>query len=693
MSIAQQTPFASKAPRRIPSTVRLGPEVVNNLCTRSDIKEAPSDKGQSAAGLLFGAAEQDVLRVEAFKAFPAAASTENGSHKREWLDAVFERSLVTAKTDPELTSLHLVGWYWIRCPDDIAPLFESDIEFHNRRFRRATDVALILRPKQLAGPSIELYSRSSSKPAISKQDYRSGSLLLGNGARVDAPKNVVMRETIDDDYYLRVFQVLDSLDSAEKRERRRKIALRLKTMMPSSFKPAWIRTRFAPAVETTAPESSGLRAKATISMIPPPDPSTSSQVNSRLSLTRSAQTKLRWISSSAVLVVLATGVALTWVYARPLLSALPVNALFHRMGGNTPFDMRVEPQGGGSLLVRWDAHSAAMQSAKHATIQIDDGHEHRSLQLDSSEVATGSILYTPISRDLTFRLEVLDGKGLPTSESMRVVNGSKSALAAHTLPNAQPNAQPGTLAKIPPINTEKPRLRQFDTASHPKATPPAVIEQNPSGAGIRSARNASPPPVNASIPPATKSPLAPVQASARSETTAARLTRTPTQENIEPERKAGAIRNPATIKATESTAGERRSMKTDSSPRGPEPRKTVQDLPPAQSPVSSPQHPVTKNAESTKYVPARPLEQVIPSARDLGSPSGATNVEIEVRINEEGRVIQARVANNRPNNELLTRAAIAAAKEWVFEPAKMYGKSVVSDHTIIFHFQPQVGQQ
>jgi TonB family protein len=87
------------------------------------------------------------------------------------------------------------------------------------------------------------------------------------------------------------------------------------------------------------------------------------------------------------------------------------------------------------------------------------------------------------------------------------------------------------------------------------------------------------------------------------------------------------------------------------------------------------------------------LKQVIPSVKNLGSPSGAADVEVEVRIDDSGHVTQARVMKNRSNNEFLSSAALTAAKEWIFEPAKMYGKGVISDHTIIFHFQPQMEQQ
>jgi TonB family protein len=70
-----------------------------------------------------------------------------------------------------------------------------------------------------------------------------------------------------------------------------------------------------------------------------------------------------------------------------------------------------------------------------------------------------------------------------------------------------------------------------------------------------------------------------------------------------------------------------------------------------------------------------------------------TNIEVAVRIDDGGRVAEAHVVNNGSNdNKPLMNAALAAAKEWIFEPAKVHGKSVPSDHAIEFHFRPQAGQ-
>jgi TonB family protein len=644
MSVIEQTVRTSNSPRRIPATVRLGSEVVNDLCIRLRSETAAVGDDQAAVGLLFGTAVQDTLSVKAFKAFFPADSAETGSSQRECLDAAFERSLATAKTDQDLTNLELVGWYCIRRPGDIAPLSESDIEFHNRRFRRATDVALLLKPKQHAGASIdliELYSRSSLNAALSRQDYRSGSLLLAGSADVNTASDVTMRGNIDDEYYLKVFQTLDSLDRAEKRQGWKRIALWLKAIRPLSLRPKSMRTRLARAIDPTAPDTSSVPANATNRMLP----------------AARSQTKLSWILPAA-LVVLAMGLAFGWFYARPLFSRLPVNALFLRTSASTPFNMRVEPQTGGSLLVKWDTGSAAVQAAKKGIVQIDDGSEHHDVPLDSNEVANGSILYTPISKDLTFRLQVFGGDGTSTFESMRVVNGSKSTLAPHTVPNARSR----TLAKT-------------------------AIEKGRSEATTRPNGGAP----GQSVHPAATSSSASVDKPNPSATTASRAMRPPTRNVSEPKPKSQALQNPVSIDSAKSPAGEPLPAKRNSSPGKPESSKTVQDVHSTQS-----QSGIVNDPTSMRYVPPRPLKQVMPSAMDLTSSAwyGASDIEVEVRIDDEGRVTAAQVVNTGYNsNERLTNAALAAAREWIFEPAQMHGKNVVSYHTIKFHFHPHVGQQ
>jgi TonB family protein len=598
MNVVEQTTYTSKSPRRIPSTVRFGAQVLTEFWTQLEDGKARAEGSQSIAGLLFGISEHDLLRVKVLRPVPVDTAEE-----RPHAGTTFERSLAAAQADPELLSLHLVGWYRFRCPDDVTPLTDSDIEFHNRRFRRATDIAVILKPKEHGGisiDSVDLYGRSSSNTAISSQDYRFGSLLLGDGTHFDAPKDVLMKESVADDYDLRVLQVLDSIDRVERREAWKRLALRFKAIVPLGLRPKWMRTT---EIDPTALSSRRLN---------PP------------SRTGSAVTRLGGVAAGVFIV--AFGVALAWLYGRPLLSSLP-SALFHGASASAPLNMRVEPQVGGTLLVKWDAHSAAARSAKSGSVQIDDGSEHHDLSLDPNQIANGSVLYTPVSKDLTFQLRVVETDGTPVSESMRIVNGSKAALATHLIPGARPK----TAAITASVSKEKRGSPKSDTSFHAKTRP---------------------------------------------------LT--------EPAKDQPSEKAPSRLEASANLVTARRSPVTS----------TVASTPSANgSPTATPRSTNAATANGPRpaqYVAPRPLKQVMPNAinpTSLAFP-GPTEVEVEVRIDDQGRVTEARLLDSRPYNyEIFTNAALAAAKEWIFEPAKMYGKNVPSSHSIKFHFHSQIARQ
>jgi len=96
------------------------------------------------------------------------------------------------------------------------------------------------------------------------------------------------------------------------------------------------------------------------------------------------------------------------------------------------------------------------------------------------------------------------------------------------------------------------------------------------------------------------------------------------------------------------------------------------------------------------FVPPRPLNMVQPDVGRLNRViGGAFEINVIVSIDENGRVIDARVPNPAANlTATLVDECIAAAKSWKFEPAKLRGRNVSSDHRIKFRFHPnQIGAE
>ncbi len=90
------------------------------------------------------------------------------------------------------------------------------------------------------------------------------------------------------------------------------------------------------------------------------------------------------------------------------------------------------------------------------------------------------------------------------------------------------------------------------------------------------------------------------------------------------------------------------------------------------------------------YRPPRPLKQVLPKVNTLppGVADGVGEVRVAVRVNENGRVIDAHLIEGKKRiGPLLTNVSLAAARQWVFEPASLHGKNIASEHTILFQFR------
>lgn len=690
---------------------------MNELCHALGNLKAGSEKGVGAAGLLFGTVEQDFVNVERCKPF-SASITES---RRDYLDRAFEPLLATTKVDPEFTSLQLIGWYSVHDCVDMPRLLDREVEFHNRRFRRVTDLAVVLKPHQPAGISIEVCSRLSLNTPISTQDFRSGSLRLGVHGRVDdGAIHVTMRPPVGDDCYLRVFQVLDSLDRAEKRQSWKKIVLSAKRIAPPALRPNWLKsgdTNQLGIVTSASPDSSRRAAGATPAVLalrssespmngfsvhatPAAQfPASKTPLNDSTGLPTSVRVapgqNLPWIAL-ATLFLLGGGVSFAFLYSRQQRSQPGTNAPLQGTHVSTRLGLRVESQDSKSLLVRWNAHSDAVRLARGGVLHIDDGSRHRKLQLDPSQIANGSILYEPTSKDVIFRLEIFDTARMPTSETVRVVDGSKDIFNADASLRSRSRTQGG----VAPSGKGRQAVRV--SATKPERSPAVLVTtKKPSNSTLRAGQQALPGgkrdsavAIDAGIVSALPAVTPPAHPVANSETKNA-LGHSRSREVLKPERPPASTQNIATVKRNQSPGTLPRAAMDSNSSELTKPGRITQNLPPAGTPlrsIGSTAGKATGAEPAPTYVPARPLKQVMPDTSVFGySPvRKSSDVEVEVRIDDGGRVAAAHIVQNGSNdNQLLANAALAAAKEWLFEPAQVRGKKVASDHAIKFHFRAQ----
>ena len=91
------------------------------------------------------------------------------------------------------------------------------------------------------------------------------------------------------------------------------------------------------------------------------------------------------------------------------------------------------------------------------------------------------------------------------------------------------------------------------------------------------------------------------------------------------------------------------------------------------------------------YMPPRPLRKALPELTslvpDMVKSSG--EVDVEVKVDTSGRVMAARIVKNEASaNAVLCDAVLAAARRWVFQPAKLHGTLIDADCVIAFQFSP-----
>jgi TonB family protein len=118
----------------------------------------------------------------------------------------------------------------------------------------------------------------------------------------------------------------------------------------------------------------------------------------------------------------------------------------------------------------------------------------------------------------------------------------------------------------------------------------------------------------------------------------------------------------------------------------------ARELPPAPA-LGSGTVPVITNKPDPKsglgFIQPVPIKQVMPVTRLFGASTiyDAKEVTVKVAIDNQGQVTHAEALNTgRKSAGLLTWAALAAARQWTFQPATIRGVRVASEHTIVFHF-------
>jgi len=366
---------------------------------------------------------------------------------------------------------------------------------------------------------------------------------------------------------------------------------------------------------------------------------------------------------------------------------------------------------GDRFQLSWNRDTPAARSARDAILDISDGRDHHQILLGGPEVANGSVLYLPKSDNVVFRLEVHGAGGQNASESLRVVGTAKSASLEVSRPveieeakkSSPARSVAGTGAQVtknaaggarPQPALPKPERSQNDLTpakpvpSQAGTTPPVSLNADLSARG---------PAVSA---PPEAQPDKPRDNAAPSNSASETANRTDAvAENQKPS--VPSAREPAESPATNAAASpgtqahssepaKPSEASTEGAPPRTAPSSNASPQIPGPAPTPSRQVVPTSTQSLQTYRPPRPVKQVLPRVNALppGVVDAVGEVKVLVKVDESGHVTDARLLEGRKKiGVMLGTAALAAAKQWVFEPASLRGQSIASDHTILFQFR------
>jgi TonB family protein len=370
---------------------------------------------------------------------------------------------------------------------------------------------------------------------------------------------------------------------------------------------------------------------------------------------RGPKAKRRFSFSLLTSLVCGIVIVITGVAAARYHSILDQTLVLIRGPEHRPLGLKVEQHSDGSLLLQWDSDAMKMMKAKVGFLTIQDGTEQRTLRLDSNQLSSGVLMYSPATRDLSFRLNVMSDRGQQLSAVLRVVKHS-----------------------ITPQRSDRPELGNAGIS--------AKMHENESARHVREPELAN-------------------RVIGDNAPTAIRGLPTDLQENASYEMRSSGAHGIGANGRTSAKSGigttatsVRAELQRQGVAKG---ASTSQELKILNSLSETHSLPAVARASETNnsgariservYVPPRPLKRVPPKPADyhyVGLPR-PVDIVVEVRIDAQGYVTEAHVVDSDSEENVLANSALVAAKSWIFEPALVDGKRVPSDHRIAFHFRPQ----
>jgi hypothetical protein len=386
---------------------------------------------------------------------------------------------------------------------------------------------------------------------------------------------------------------------------------------------------------------------------------------------------------------------------------------------NLAVGLQVNRRVDGQLDLNWNKKLPGLRNTRGATLSILDGAASRVLELTPEQLQWGTLAYFPTSDDIQFHLEIALDRGHSVGESIRVI--SPGASQSHN-PNTLPPLLEGLSSRRAPrafSRQEEIPLKGSTSAPVPtepitpmketQAAKPQDQAPQSSGGGAPAASTApvdqTTPTNSASGAPTTEAAAVtqsapPPQAAKDAEVKVvppvvstthlipAATTEAPAAQSLPPQtvrveggQEVSRNTNPVPQVLTASQVAPTNGAGATHSPLG-------SSLTPIAPPVREQE--LNTSSRLTFSSEPEPLTKVLPNSRPFGYPlaQDAIEIDVQVRIDEKGRVVDARgTSSDRKRNSLLTDQAILAARRWKFKPAELHGQAIPSSYLIKFHFK------
>jgi hypothetical protein len=331
---------------------------------------------------------------------------------------------------------------------------------------------------------------------------------------------------------------------------------------------------------------------------------------------------------------------------------------------------------GADLKIMWDLDSPEVVGATSGTLDIDDGGTKQQIPMTADQVRFGSLLYSPVSDQISVRLTTFKD------------NQSTKREAVLVLLKEPPRPQSGEGQQIPHIPSAAkaervastrgsvPLNRNRETKLPAELKDDAIVQTKP-------ARVELPAP-----PPSASEPPPPSSAAPRSEPSKA-ATQASSEHVDRPASPPSASEPPPP--ASTAPRSELSKPATQTSPEHVDlsaqlPLTSGSQPPTATAPQSEPANP----QEESLVAPVLIAQAGVQTPREL-APVLTRRVAVSVRVdvNEAGRVTRAEAIPEKGIHALLLRAARDAALQCRFQPARRGQSPVSSTVTIVFHIGPE----